>query len=651
MLRVRLTPEQWGVLFLAVVALLFATLWRDLPAVGAFPADWNLGLRRPIDAFQLWAIQNRNTAPLFIHFFDPVSAALDAVLRLFERALLALPWPIAFGAVWLAALRVAGWRTAAVTVSSLAAIGLLGLWTAGMQTLALILVSVAVSLGLGIPIGVLTARSDRFEQALRPLLDAMQTLPAFVYLIPVLLFFGVARVPAVIATVIYALPPAIRLTNLGIRGVSAEAIEAARAFGSSERQILFKVQLPLAMPAVMAGVNQTIMMALGIVVIAALIGAGGLGNIVLVALRRLRVGDAAEAGLAIVCLAILLDRLTNTLNWRRRRRHSDGQALPFWQHYGYRIGGLVGVVVLLWLGRQVGWQSFPAAWQIDLSAPIDGAVAWMRDNLYEMGDGRWGAGPFSDAITLYCLNPLRRLLTEALPWPVVVLAAAGLALAVSGARLALTVALGMLGMGLLGMWALAMDTLSQVIVAAALAILLGLPLGIWSARSDPVEKALRPLLDFLQTIPTFVYLVPVIMLFNVGRVPGIIASVLYALPPVIRLTDLGIRQVDPSAVEAANSFGSTRVQLLGKVQLPLALPAIMQGINQTVMMVLAMVIIAGLVGGGGLGLEAVIGLTRGEMGRGFEAGLAIVLMAIVMDRMAQAWAARRARALNIGRAA
>jgi glycine betaine/proline transport system permease protein len=204
----------------------------------------------------------------------------------------------------------------------------------------------------------------------------------------------------------------------------------------------------------------------------------------------------------------------------------------------------------------------------------------------------------------------------------------------------------MLVVGLLGMWAYSMDTLSQVIVAVIVTILIAIPLGILAARNDTFEAALRPILDLLQTIPPFVYLVPVIILFNIGRVPGIIASVVYALPPGIRLTNLGIRQVSPEAIEASTAFGASVTQTLRKVQLPLALPAIMLGINQVVMMVLAMVIIAGLVGGGGLGLEAVIGLAKNQTGRGIEAGLAIVIMAMIMDRMTQAWVKKRQRYLK-----
>ena len=187
-----------------------------------------------------------------------------------------------------------------------------------------------------------------------------------------------------------------------------------------------------------------------------------------------------------------------------------------------------------------------------------------------------------------------------------------------------------------------MDTLSQVIVATLITVIIAIPLGILAAFNDTFEAFLRPILDTLQTIPFFVYLVPVIMLFNVGRVPGIMASVLYALPPGIRLTNLGIRQISPQIIEASTAFGAASRQTLIKIQIPLARPSIMMGINQIVMMVLAMVVVAGLVGGGGLGLEAVIGLAKNQTGRGIEAGLAIVIMAMIMDRITQAWAKKRA---------
>jgi glycine betaine/proline transport system permease protein len=185
---------------------------------------------------------------------------------------------------------------------------------------------------------------------------------------------------------------------------------------------------------------------------------------------------------------------------------------------------------------------------------------------------------------------------------------------------------------------LTMDTFSQVVVATTLSVLVAVPLGVFASQSDALHRGLRPVLDAMQTMPAFVYLVPVVALFNVGRVPGLIAAVVYAMAPAVRLTDVGIREVDAGTLEAARSQGATRLQLLRTVQLPLARPTILLGINQTTIMVLAGVVVAGLVGASGLGIETVIGVARGEFGRGLRAGVAIVLLGVVLDRVTQALA-------------
>jgi glycine betaine/proline transport system permease protein len=271
----------------------------------------------------------------------------------------------------------------------------------------------------------------------------------------------------------------------------------------------------------------------------------------------------------------------------------------------------------------------------------------MQVNLYEIGNTGLGTGPFRDFLIIRIFIPLAAFLTQQLPWTIIVLLFAASAIGTGDRKLTLIVILGLLLIGLVGMWPFAMDTLSQTLVAVTLCILIGIPLGVWAAHNDQVEQFVRPILDFLQTIPIFVYLVPVIMLFGSGSVAGLIASVLYAIVPVVRLTNLGIRQVDKTILESAESFGSTPLQTLFKIEMPLALPSIMLGINQTIMMVLAMVIIAGLVGATGLGLEVVQGFANDNLGRSVEAGLAIVLLAIVIDRITQAWAEKSAAAANI----
>jgi glycine betaine/proline transport system permease protein len=257
-----------------------------------------------------------NYRPTFQSMKVPIDLILDGVNGV-------LQWipPVAFIViVGLFAWRWAGWRIASFTVVAFLLIGMIGLWRLTMVTLSMVTASVLVCLILGLPLGILAARSDRFRSFLRPVLDVMQTTPAFVYLVPVVMLFSIGTVAGVIATIIFALPPLIRLTDLGIRQVPEDVIEAAEAFGSSEGEILFKVRLPLALPTIMAGVNQTIMLALSMVVIAALIGAGGLGRPVVEGLNALRIGQAGIGGLAIVLIAIVLDRLTQAMGDRRRAR-------------------------------------------------------------------------------------------------------------------------------------------------------------------------------------------------------------------------------------------------------------------------------------------------------------------------------------------
>jgi glycine betaine/proline transport system permease protein len=467
-------------------------------------------------------------------------------------------------------------------------------------------------------------------------MDAMQTIPAYSYLLPCVLLLGIGEPPALIATVIFALPPAVRLTSLGIRDVSPTVLEVSESFGTTPRQTLRKVQIPLAKPSIMLGVNQTIMMALGMVVIAAVVGASGLGRLVLDGLKRFDVGEALNGGIAIVVMAIVLDRVTNA--WSQRDRRSHGQTtvavmdrdVSRWMLI---VGAIVLSVVAVAVGREVlRQQSFPEGWATSVAAPTNAVVRWSQENL------TWLADAIATGLR-FLLNPIEDMLLGT-PWWIVAGLAAGIAYAASSrVPLAIGSFLCFLGIGLMGMWDVSMQTLAQVLVAVFISVVIAIPVGILAARSDGFQRMLRPVLDTMQTMPSFVYLVPVLLLFSAGRVPAVIAAVVYALPVGIRLTSHGIRGVPRETVEAGESFGSTPRQLLWKVQFPLARSSILLGVNQTIMMVLSVMIIAGLIGGEGLGFDVLVALSQRDIGRGLAGGLSLLLLAVYLDRTTQAMGA------------
>ena len=633
-------PSPWRSRLIWTIAVVVAVA-IGLQLKPGFPEWMVVNVGKVFDGFQGWVIENQQTSPLFIYFLNPIKDAAGVLLDATTSVLSRMTFlGVIVGAAMVAGL-VAGWRLAIVAVAGFSVMGLLGLWESSMETLALVIVSVSAALLIGIPFGIWAGRNDRAEKLLRPVLDAMQTVPAFAYLLPLVLLFGIGAATAIISTLIFALPPAVRLTSLGIRGVHPTALEVSSSFGSTRRQMLRKVQLPMAKPSIMLGVNQTIMMAMGMVVIAAIVAAPGLGRDVLDGLKLLNVGQALNGGIAIVAMAIVLDRVSYA--WSLRDRRLKPTIDLFGRSFSRRQAAVIGVVVTVAavvIGREVlRQQVWPQNLTVSVADPANNALDWIQGTFSGI------TNTISDWLIRFALDPLRDLLLG-LPWWMIVGGTGLLAWRLSR-RAGLGVFCGacIWAIGLLGTWDLAMDTLSQVLVAVVLSIAIAIPLGVASARSDGFQQALKPLLDAMQTMPAFVYLVPVIFLFQLGRVPGVIASVIYALPPAIRLTDLGIRQVPKETVEAAKAYGATPRQLLFKVQLPLARPSILLGVNQTIMMALSVVIIAGLIGAGALGFEVVYDLTHSEIGRGVVAGISITLLAIVLDRITQAMGMER-RALR-----
>jgi glycine betaine/proline transport system permease protein len=250
-----------------------------------------------------WMTENFST------FFDSIKIIVEFLLVQLDSFFIWVPWPVAMLGLTIIGWAVAGRKVAIITAVCLFCLGSLDLWMIGMSTLALVMTAVFISILFGLPIGILAAKSPRFDMILRPILDGMQTIPSFVYLIPAIMFFGIGNVPGIIATVVFAIPPMVRLTSLGIQQVDREVVEAGMAFGCTPMQLLLKIQLPLAIPSIMTGVNQTVMMALSMVVVAAMIGAGGLGSKILYSIQRIDLGVGIEAGLGILFIAIVLDRI------------------------------------------------------------------------------------------------------------------------------------------------------------------------------------------------------------------------------------------------------------------------------------------------------------------------------------------------------
>ena len=633
-----------GIVALMIVA--FFLLRNDF----AWPASLTWAeLPERLDTAQEWLLEQRTAAENpFFAILDGFRAFADWLVTALLDFFTWLTWVGTIAAGTILVWRYGGWRAALIVLGAFVSFALMGLWEESIQTLALMTAAVLLSLAVGVPIGIYAGRNEGFYRAITPILDAMQIVPAFAYLMPVVILFSVGPAAAVISTMIYAIPPAVRITALGIRGVTPESVEASQALGATPVQTLFKVQLPLARRQMLLAVNQTIMFALSLVVIAGLIGGRGLGDVVTNGLYS-NPALALVAGVAIVIMAIALDRATAAIAERtdpaRRQLTDDARGRARIVTLGTVAVIALAVVVAKLLGADgIYPDEFETSTSIYEATVQDTILGWIQDGLdYVQDPDSFIFGitePIGNFILETFLEPLRQLLTET-PWFVVLGGLTLIAYVLSGLRPAMTALVMLAVIGVMGMWTPAMDTASQVLVATALAVAIGIAIGVWAAESERVEKLLRPLLDTLQTLPQLVYIIPFIYLMPVSRVPGVVASVLYAIPVVIRLVTAGLRGVSAEAVEAAHAFGASRMQVLAKVKLPLARESIMLGVNQGIIMVLAVVVIGGLVGSGALGDLVARGLQRNEFGLGVVASLAILALGIALDRVTQGQRATR----------
>ncbi len=532
-----------------------------------------------------------------------------------------------------------GWRLALLSGGTFVWVALLGQWKWTMETLSVIVVAVPIAVLLGLLLGVAAWRRKWIEQFLNPVLNIAQSLPHFAYMIPVVVWIGVGPKSGAVVTIIFATPPMIRMTLLGLKKVPPEVIESGAMCGSTRWQLLRHVRLPTARTEILVGVNQVIMQCLAMVVLASFIGMPGLGQKLLQLLQALKVGRSIEIGITIVLVAVMLDRCSKA--WARKQPVHHEKGTPWWvRHRLWLIwAALVTFFLVLagfWdLAHEVKrYQAFTISkqadalveWFIDLVAPITFA---MRSFLIR-----------------YVLIPLQNFYLW-LPFTSVLALAAGVGWMVGGLRSALVCLMFAGFIAMSGWWDRAMITAYMITFAVLISSAIGLPLGIWAARNERRANAVRLICDTAQTFPSFIYLIPVVMLFGVNDVAAIGAVIVFGLVPMTRYTIEGLRGVPPALIEAAEMSGASRNQQLLSVKLPLAVPTIMIGLNQTVMFSLFMVIIAAFIGTRDLGQEMQRALSSTDVGKGMVLGLCVAFMGLLVDHLIIRWSTERKKALGI----
>lgn len=589
---------------------------------------------------------NRTKSAIFIYFFNPIRLLINGFVESI-RVLISVPvngtatpyigW---FGVIAIVAFIVyatSRLRIALLAVALLLGCGALGMWQFTMDTIAMTIAAVLLSLLFGIPLGIWAGLSDRVLKALTPFLDLAQILPTLVYLAPLALFFMIGVAAATVATMIYSIPITIRITSHAIRSLNFSPVEASISMGATEKQTLSKVQLPMAKQMIVLGINQTVMAALSFVVIAALIAAPGLGKPVIEALTIRNTGRGFVAGLAVVFVAIMLDRATSAAAKKQQSFIPPTEKQLKARRVKIAASGVFAVIAAVASNFVSALATFPASFNV--AKPVEDLTnrftEFLTTDFYFLTVG------FKDFISLWVLNPIENVLAQA-PWYLTITMIVLIALILGGIRVAiLSFALLML-IVFSGIWFDAMITLTQTIVATILTMVVGIALGIWVGRSNRADTLLRPFLDAGQTLPAFVYLVPMLGLFGPTRFTAIATGIIYSIPVVVKIVGEGIRAVPASIVEAATAAGSNVRQIITKVQLPASRKALLLATNQGMIFVLAVIVIGGFVGSGGLGYLVILGGSKPELqGKGLVAGLVILLLGVIIDRIAQA-AARRA---------
>ncbi len=668
-------PVIWTGLALFALVLYLAS--GMFPALTKFPSEWVLSPTDPMNDFM------EGFTSLFGPAFKAVGRTLEWPVQWAQGLLYALPWSVTAAFFVLLGWFGAGWKLALFAGLSMLYMAVIGYWDESMNTLAIVLISVPMAVTVGFLFGVLGFYSERSRRIIVPVLDLLQTIPAFAYLLPILILFGFGTTVGLVASVLYAFPPMVRNTILGLRAVPGEIVEAGMMAGATPWQLFWRVRLPAARKQVLLGVNQSTMASLSMVIIASIIGGtNDIGWEVLSTMRKADFGASLLAGFVIALIAMALDRITSA--YAMKPGEIDGPTRSPWI-----AGGaiLIGIAALSFV--------IPALKEWPQSFVWDPADA-MNDALEQaVVDWRLWIEAIKNSAFFYVMLPIKIGLEQAVspftwgfamtpvlrggyvalvlagaawaflrdratlaslilvwgvisfigltntPWPALFAMLIYAAYVTAGRNLAIGTALALAFLIIAGVWPQSVLSLYLCGIAVLISFVMGTLIGIWASESRVVSAIMRPVMDTLQTMPLFVILIPFVMVFKIGEFTALLAIIAYAIVPAIRYTEHGLRNLPEEVIEAAQTIGCSRLQMLLRVKLPLALPAIMLGLNQTIIYGIGMLVIAALVGTNGLGQQIYIGLGDGDFGVGMTAGIGMAAIAMIADRMTQAISRRR----------
>ena len=559
----------------------------------------------------------------------------------------ALPWTVITGWAIILGYKLQGSRLAILAAVCTTFIAIFGQWKPSMETVSFVLIAAPVSVVLGLMLGIWAYRNKIVETTLNPLLNVAQTMPHYSYLVPVIVLFGVGDHAAAIATIVFATPPMVRLTLLGLKKVPADVADSGMMSGCNGFQLMFRVLIPTVRRDILIGVNQVVMQCLAMTVIASFIGAQGLGSNLMIALNSLRVGTGIEIGLCIVLIAVLLDKMS--LAWANKQTDYFAD-LTFFQRNKYALVALIVFLVgvaLAYIGSFLFREGFNYLYIVPHNKGITTAPFWQDTVDWIWDTFFYTLRSFNVFLITSVLEPMKSMYL-AMPVVATFLLMMGVGYILAGVRSALIIGGFMLFIALSEYWDRALITAYIASFVVIVSAILGITIGSLCAQSSVASKVIILICDFLQTFPSFIYLIPVIMLFGITDTSVIIASIVYATVPATRYTVEGLRSVPPVLHDAGSMLGVSRLQRWVSIELPMAFPHIMLGVNQTVVFALFMVIIGAFIGTTDLGQLILKAISDPQgTGIGLTLGLCVAFIGLAVDQIIRTWANERKKALDL----